>query len=504
MSAPIAVAFSDLAFSYDGASAPLFTGLSAHLPAGFTGVIGANGAGKTTLLRILAGELAPERGTVQGAGTAVYCEQRTDRPPDDLRDLLEDWDPDVFELRGRLGIEQDFLDRWPTLSHGERKRTQIACALRRRPTLLAIDEPTNHLDAEARTLLIEALVRFRGVALIVSHDRELLDALCRQCVWLEPPHARLYPGGYTRASEQRRLERESLLAERGKAKQAQQAIEREMAVRRARAAREPAARSKRGLARHDSDARARIDLARVTDGKAGASLRQLQGRASQARTRLEAARVDKIHQTGIWLPADPSRRQRLFELPAGSLPLGGGRELRHPRLTMGPRDRIAITGPNGCGKSTLVQGIVQRIRTAFVGAQDRTILMPQEIPADVARQLLDQALALPDDRLGHVMNVVSRLGSRPERLLETRAPSPGEARKLLLALGMAGAPELIVMDEPTNHLDLPSIEALEDALVDCPCGLLLVSHDRRFLDRTSRVTWAIEVQPDGDSVVSAG
>jgi ATPase subunit of ABC transporter with duplicated ATPase domains len=158
-------------------------------------------------------------------------------------------------------------------------------------------------------------------------------------------------------------------------------------------------------------------------------------------------------------------------------------------------DRIAITGPNGAGKSTLVRAIIATLNLE----RERVIDMPQEVNAADAAQILEAARALPDDRLGYVLNVVSRLGSRPQRLLESRDPSPGEIRKLLLALGMARSPHLIVMDEPTNHLDLPSIEALESALDECPCGLVLVSHEERFLERLARVRWRITMQPAGDS-----
>jgi len=107
--------------------------------------------------------------------------------------------------------------------------------------------------------------------------------------------------------------------------------------------------------------------------------------------------------------------------------------------------------------------------------------VPQEIDIDTSEDIMAQARDLPNEKLGQMMTVVSRLGSRPHRLLESLEPNPGEIRKILLAKGIANVPHLIVMDEPTNHLDLPSIECLEQALIDCPCGLLLVSHDRRFL-----------------------
>ncbi|MBN1214556.1 MAG: ABC transporter ATP-binding protein, partial [Candidatus Lokiarchaeota archaeon] len=121
---------------------------------------------------------------------------------------------------------------------------------------------------------------------------------------------------------------------------------------------------------------------------------------------------------------------------------------------------------------------------------------PQEIPLERSQQILNEALALPNEKLGHLMTIVSRLGSLPQRLLESTEPSPGEFRKLLLALGMTYQPHIIIMDEPTNHLDLPSIECLEQALSDCPCCLVLVSHDRYFLEKLTEQRW--EIGRDGD------
>jgi ATPase subunit of ABC transporter with duplicated ATPase domains len=102
------------------------------------------------------------------------------------------------------------------------------------------------------------------------------------------------------------------------------------------------------------------------------------------------------------------------------------------------------------------------------------------------------------------MTVVSRLGSRPERLLESETPSPGEVRKLLLAQGITRAPHVIVMDEPTNHLDLPSIECLEKALSGCPCALLLVSHDVQFVEALTQRRWSIEREEDGNCRLTEG
>jgi len=127
---------------------------------------------------------------------------------------------------------------------------------------------------------------------------------------------------------------------------------------------------------------------------------------------------------------------------------------------------------------------------------DRLVYVPQEISTAESRQILAAVAALPKEKLGRIMTIVSRLGSRPQRLLESTEPSPGEIRKILLAMGIAKGPHLIAMDEPTNHMDLPSIECLEDALRDCPCALLLVSHDQRFLQALATRNW--HLVPEGD------
>jgi len=499
MSSRISVAVRDVTFRYQSAPDPTISALTADFPRGFTGIIGANGSGKTTLLQLVAGLLAPESGTIHGAGDAIYCEQRTDNPPAGFVDFLNDWDSEGVELRRRLGIEFEYLEHWDTLSHGERKRAQIAHALWCRPEVFTIDEPTNHIDAGARNMLVQNLKCFQGIGLIVSHDRDLLDDLCDQCLWLEPPTSCMYPGGYTQALQQKELGRDVAIRERQKAVNEHKRLQREVFRRRDKAARSNAERSKRGLGPKDSDGREKINLARVSgkDGQAGRLLRQLDGRVQQADVRAKGAVVTKQYETGIWLPGSRSQRDMLFELSAGEVPLAPGRVLRFPQLLMKPEDRIAITGLNGLGKSTLIRLILNEVNVP----PEKIIEMPQEVSLSKSRQILEMARTLSNEKLGHVMNVVSRLGSRPHRLLESIQPSPGEIRKLLLALGMARSPHLIVMDEPTNHLDPVSVEALETVLADCPCGLLVVSHDQRFLERVSATSWRIKQEKTTDSIV---
>jgi ATPase subunit of ABC transporter with duplicated ATPase domains len=112
---------------------------------------------------------------------------------------------------------------------------------------------------------------------------------------------------------------------------------------------------------------------------------------------------------------------------------------------------------------------------------------------------MDEVHHLGRDRLGRVMTVVSCLGSRPAQLLESQEPSPGEMRKIALALGISLEPHLIVMDEPTNHMDLPSIRCMEEAIAGCPCGLVLVSHDNAFLERLTDMRWDIVKDGAGNS-----
>ncbi|MHC4562755.1 MAG: ATP-binding cassette domain-containing protein, partial [Planctomycetota bacterium] len=338
-------------------------------------------------------------------------------------------------------------------------------------------------------LLAEALEKFAGVGLLVSHDRELMDRLCRQTLFVEPPGATLRPGGYTKAVELADSEQHAARQEKAKASTELKRLKAEAVQRRQEASASHRKRSKRGIPTKDHDAKSRIDLARVSgkDGQAGRLLKQMQGRVAQARGRLAGIRTRKDRRLGVKVPGEQSKRDVLVRLPPGKLPLGKSRALTFPELLIRPHDRIALVGPNGSGKSTLVEHIVSRLGLPT----GRYVYLSQEIDTATARKVIEDARRLPTSRLGEVMGIVSQLGSEPGRLLETELPSPGELRKLMLALGMAHRPWLIVMDEPTNHLDLPSIECVESALADCPAALLLVSHDRRFLKALTRTCWRI-------------
>jgi macrolide transport system ATP-binding/permease protein len=484
-----AVLIQHVSFSYEGSTEPLIVDLTAHFARGWTGVVGANGVGKSTILKLAAGILQPKEGQVAATASAIYCEQRTDSVPPLFDDFLGTKDGAAASIKDQLGVQNDWRGRWDSLSHGERKRAQIAVALWQEPELLALDEPTNHLDGKAREFLFGALLRYQGVGLLVSHDRTFLDELCFQCLFVDPPDSILRPGNYSQGVLQAEQERATALRLRSEARHELERLNREANKRRSAAADADRRRSKRGLARGDHDTRAKINLARVTgkDGGAGKRLRQMEGRLAQARTRADRIKVRKVYALGIWMPGARSQRNTLFNIPAGMLSLGEDRCLEFPDLLMKPDDRVALVGSNGSGKSTLIA----RIRQSLNVEAEQVTFIPQEIDLRASHQIMARARSLPGAKLGHMMTIVSRLGSTPQRLLETEEPSPGEVRKVLLATGIANEPHIIIMDEPTNHLDLPSIQCLEEALADCPCGLLLVSHDIRFLDALTRQSWHI-------------
>ena len=239
-------------------------------------------------------------------------------------------------------------------------------------------------------------------------------------------------------------------------------------------------------------------LAKLTgkDAYAGKMAAQMKQRAGKVAAQRAEIAVKKRYETGIWVDgASFMPRDFLLRLPAGQLPLGGGRLLHFPELAIGGTSRIALKGANGLGKSTLVRHVLGQLQLPL----EKLVTVPQEISAEESRALLEAVKRLPDAECGRVMTTISRLGSRPARLLESALPSPGEVRKLLLALGIVRGPHLIVMDEPTNHMDLPGILCLEEALADCPCAMLLVSHDEAFLDKITTTDWLLTRDAVGDT-----
>ncbi|MDR2106085.1 MAG: ATP-binding cassette domain-containing protein [Coriobacteriales bacterium] len=496
-----------LSYTYEDAPAPALGPLSATFAEGWTGVVGSNGSGKSTLLRLVTGDLggftgsivpAPARPPVPAPAPASpstpsassYCAQATECPPAQVEEFALDFGGDAMRIRRILGIQDDWAWRFDTLSHGERKRLQVAVALWLNPPVLALDEPTNHVDAVTREQILTALRHYRGVGLLVSHDRDLLDALVSHCLFMRDGSGTMRSGTYTQAREQEELEHTTVARERRAAKQELSHLHAERQRRSHEAARADARRSKKNIDPKDHSAKAKIDLAVFTgqDGKAGRLSAQLGSRIQAVEQRVASAFVPKVYDSSFWLDTQPSKRRVLVELKEGSIELGDRRTLRFPRLFVDSTAHIGLTGPNGAGKSTLVRHLV-----AQLPADVPVIYLPQELDSAEARELLSELKALGPEERGQVLSIVARLNSDPARILSGEALSPGELRKVLLARGVLRAPQLIIMDEPTNHLDLHSTEALEAALASCPCALVLVSHDAAFLKAATTTRWLFDL-----------
>lgn len=483
--------FDSVTYTYPGSPKPVLNDVSFSIGPGWTAIAGANGTGKTTLLKLAAGLLEPDRGNVRRSGAAVYCRQRTDRPPEGFGRFVRDW---LFpSLMARLGVEWDWPGRWDTLSHGERKRAQLAMALSGSPELLVLDEPVNHLDVCARDLVRNALEDFEGIGLLVSHDRELMDSMADRCAILHPEGLKLVRGGYSVARREDRREQDALRRRRRQAREKYHRLKRD-ARRKQLTARTLQARSSgrkisyREICLTGADGPMRID---GSVQKAGRLSRTAAARADRAGEEMESLKFRKSYSKGISMRGEVSSRNTLVEIPEGCL-LMGEHLLEHPRLAVAPGDRIALTGPNGSGKSALAEKLSETTDLP----PGRLLYIPQELSGEASARALDEARELGPDTLGLLMSCVRRLGTDPEPLLGSELPSPGETRKLMLCLGLLQNPWLIMMDEPTNHLDLPGIECLEEALSDLPCALLLASHDRRFLRNTTSQEWRITAGGD--------
>jgi ATPase subunit of ABC transporter with duplicated ATPase domains len=469
------------------AALPVFEGASFVLEAGFHGLVGANGAGKTTLLRVLAGELKPTEGSMlvrpKDAVIAV-CPQEVEAITSDVELLAESSDGLAAELRGRLALAPEDLARWPTMSPGERKRWQIGAALAREPDVLLLDEPTNHLDGEARMRLLSALLRFKGIGVVVSHDREVLERLPRAILRVHGRQVTSFAGGYSVAKAAWEQERATQVEAHARAKSEVRAVLRRLdAARRTQEAteRQTSARSRMKSVRdHDARSMGAKVVAGWADARAGRTVANVRESLERARENVPVIERDRTIGGKVFANYEKAPNPILFHLDAPEVKaVSAGNDhvvLRKVCLSVTRDARIRIAGPNGAGKTTLLEAL-RRTRDAH-----RVMYLPQEIDAERVESLFDTLRSCTDEERGRALSIFAALGSDPERLLgrSHRGLSPGEARKLALASGLGMHAWALILDEPTNHLDLPTIERLEAALVAFPGCLVLVTHDDAF------------------------
>lgn len=476
-----AIHLNNLSFRYTTA-VDVLVDADIHLGPGWAGVVGANGAGKTTLLCLVAGQLTPNDGslTIDPAGAlVVLCEQTVDRLTADIEAFAGSWEGSDGSLRGRLDLDVAQLQRWGTLSPGERKRWQIGAALIQDPDVLLLDEPTNHLDADARGLLIATLTRYSGAGLVVSHDRSLLEELTTRTLRIERGALTSWNGAYGAASEgwaavessarahQRRLKAEAEKAERHLV-ELRQVNERKRAKFK---------RQNNTASFKDIDGRSAARQAKHLEGEkaAGKTLATATRAGERAADALAATEMGKSLGGEISFDFEPAPRRRVAS-HLGPLSVNGSTIVEHVDIGVDRADRLWLRGRNGAGKTTLLHTLVDNANLPA----EKVLLLEQEMTSEQVGQVMRAVKTLEPRQRGEVLAIVALLGVDPQVLLVSRSPSPGEARKLAMALGLGRAAWLVALDEPTNHLDLPSIERLQRALASYPGALIVVTHDEEF------------------------
>ena len=446
------------------------------LPGDRLALIGRNGAGKTTLLRLIMERIDADRGQrrVKPGTRLVFLEQEPDFG--DAETLMDfaiggDLPPERHEVEaiaGQLGI--DMLRPAATASGGERRRAALARALAQDPDLILLDEPTNHLDLGAIDWLEDWLSRYRGAFITISHDRTFLTRLTRATLWLDRGTLRRKEvgfGGYEAWEEQVYAE-EARAAERMDAKLKLEAHWLERGV---------TARRKRN-----------------------------QGRLEKL-YQMRAARASMISSAGtakLKLSSDDDFKSKSVIVADNISKSYGERAIIKPfSLRIQNGDRIGIVGSNGAGKTTLLKLLTQELApdtgsvthaktlTGVMIDQQRKLLEP----GATVRQILAEGGDWIDVRgvRKHVMAYLKDFLFDPG-LVDTKIGilSGGERSRLLLAREFARTANLLVLDEPTNDLDLETLDLLQEVIADFDGTVLIVSHDRDFLDRTVTITLGLD------------
>ena len=438
-------------------------------------LIGRNGVGKTTLLRCLTGEIDPDEGkrTIVPGTHVVLLEQDPQMPPEGS---LLDWvlagtgAPQAHEaaaMADQIGID---LDRpAATASGGERRRAAIVRALAQSPDVLLLDEPTNHLDLGAIEWLEDWLKRFKGAFIVISHDRTFLKRLTKSCLWLdraELRRAEIGFGGFD-AWTARVYEEEARAAEK-------------------------------------LDAKLAIELRWLERGVT-ARRRRNQGRLAK----LEGMRAERAAMLGasgaakLGLAKDQARSKSVIEADRVAKSYGDRAIVRDFSLRIQRGDRIGIVGPNGAGKTTLLKlltgeiapdsGSVTRAKTlsGIVIDQQRKLMEPGKTVRDVLAHGGDWIAVR--GRKKHIKGYLKEFLFAPEIAdAPVGSLSGGERSRLLLAREFAREANLLVLDEPTNDLDLETLDLLQEVIADYDGTVLIVSHDRDFLDRTVTITLGLD------------
>ncbi|HWW64554.1 MAG TPA: ATP-binding cassette domain-containing protein [Sphingomonadaceae bacterium] len=438
-------------------------------------LIGRNGAGKTTLLKLLAGRIDPDEGrrTIVPGTRVVLLEQEPSMAGHaTLRDFAlagPDAPPahEVEAIADRIGI--DLGREAETASGGERRRAAIARALAQDPEVLLLDEPTNHLDIAAIDWLEQWLERFTGAFVVISHDRTFLTRLTRQTLWLDRGairRAEIGFGGFEAWTE-KVYEEEARAAEK-------------------------------------LDAKLKLELHWLQRGVT-ARRRRNQGRLAKL-NEMRAQRAAMIGPQGVAnlkTGTDDVRTKTVIDAENVAKRFGDRTVIRDFTLRIQRGDRIGIVGANGAGKTTLLrlltgelppdEGSVRLAKTldGVIIDQQRKLMAPDKRVRDILADGGDWIEVLGEKK--HIQGYLKDFLFEPG-LVDARVStlSGGERSRLLLAREFARRSNLLVLDEPTNDLDLETLDLLQEVIADYDGTVLIVSHDRDFLDRTVTVTLGLD------------
>ena len=468
-------------------AAPLFRGVSLSIQEGDRlGLIGPNGSGKSTLLQILAGRIEPDSGdlVLRGGTRLAYVPQDSSfEPGETIRGVMRramrsiglpqsEWQAREAETLGRSGF-RDFDAPAETLSGGWRKRLSIAEALVQKPEIVLLDEPTNHLDLAGIEWLEKLLQSASFACVIVSHDRYFLENVPTRMAEL----SRVYPDGmfYVAGNYSAFLEQkvEFLHAQA----QRQSALENRVRIEMEWLRRGPKARA--------TKAKARIDNA----GELIAELSDL-----KSRSRTADANFDFV--------ATGQKTKRLIHLENVGFGFDDKKLFEDLTFTITAGMRVGLVGANGSGKTTLLQllrGDIQPLQGKIERAESLRIVyfdQRRQINPDLS---LRRALA-PDsdsviyrDRVIHVASWAARFLFTSDQLDQpVNKLSGGERARVLIANLMLEPADLLLLDEPTNDLDIPTLEILEESLLEFKGALVLVTHDRYLLDRVSTIVLGLD------------
>ncbi|MEQ6203512.1 ATP-binding cassette domain-containing protein [Sulfitobacter sp. HNIBRBA2951] len=483
---------SDIALTFGGD--PVFEDLSLVIQQGDRlALVGRNGSGKSTLMKVMAGLVEADSGDITaGPGVSVgYMEQDPDLTGfETLGDFashgLEPGELYKVERAGE-GLKFDPARPVATASGGERRRAALARLMALEPELMLLDEPTNHLDIEAIAWLEGELKSTRAAYLIISHDRAFLNALTRATLWIDRGAVRRQEIGFQGFEAWR-----------------DQIWEEE------------------DMQRHKLNRKIKAEARWAVEG-ISARRKRNQGRV-RALQELRAERAGQIKRQGtaaMALEAGPKSGRKVMEADKITKAYGDKVILRDFSLTVNRGDRIALVGPNGVGKTTLLNMLIGKEQpdsgTIKLGTNLALALFDQaRAQLDGDMTLWDSLTGDPEMRVsgkadqvlvrGNPKHVVGYLKEFLFDEAQARAPvrslSGGEKARLLLAKLMARESNLLVLDEPTNDLDVETLDLMQELLGSYDGTVILVSHDRDFLDRVAATTIAME--GDGRATVYAG